>query len=100
VRARLDDIDGLDGSYRNRLKNHTPWHNEGSGARSEGEGKCVQRFNAGVIVYIIDLRAARMFVNARLRIKMRVNQDVMIVILMNVLERRQAKCQHQGNARL
>jgi hypothetical protein len=41
-----------------------------------------------------------MFMNARLPIKMRVNQDAMIVILMNVLERRQAKCQDQGNARL
>jgi hypothetical protein len=31
---------------------------------------------------------------------MRVDQDAVIVILMNVLEWRQAKSQHQGNARL
>jgi hypothetical protein len=37
---------------------------------------------------------------AGLRIRMRVDQDAMIVILMNVLEWRQAKSQDQRNARL
>ena len=53
-----------------------------------------------MIVYIIDLRAARMLMHASLRVRMRMNQDAVIVILVNVLEGRQAKSQHQGKARL
>jgi hypothetical protein len=41
-----------------------------------------------------------MFVQPWLSERMRMDQHAMIVILMNVLERREAKCQHQRSTRL
>ena len=96
----VDDIQGLRSLQRNRLKNRTLCQNEGNDSRSEGERECVQRFNAGMIVDIVDLRAARMLMGVGLGERMRMDQDAMIMILMNVLERRQAKSQHQRDARL
>lgn len=85
---------GLIGSsHGNGLKNRPAGQNEGSDAWSESNRKRIQRFNAGVIVDVVDPRAPRVFMNARLCKWMRMDQDaVMIMILMNVLERREAKC--------
>jgi hypothetical protein len=88
VRACLNNLDRLGRSQGNRLKNRPPWHHEGSGAGSERERKCVERFSSGVIVDVIHLRTAGIFMHAGLRIRMRMDQGAVIVILMNVLERR------------
>ncbi len=100
MRARLDHIEGLGSANGNGLTDRAPRQNEGCDAGSESKRKRVQRFNAGVIVDIIDLRAARVFVDATLCKRMRVDQDAVAVILMNMLKRRQAEAHHQANARL
>lgn len=100
VRARFDDRNGLGSRQIDWFENRTPGHDEWSYARREREHKCVQRLDSGVIVDIIDLWALRRSVRLGLRIEMRMDQDAVIVILMNVLVWRQAKSQHQRSARL